>query len=564
MSYNDQVTLEASFENWKQERAAGLTVDPFLYYCVEQFMKPFDLSDEEINYGITDGSDDGGVDAIYFLINRAMLVRDDSDVDHKNTSTAHLIIIQVKGGKDGFKVNETQKMVFFADDLLDLSCGVESLTSKYHPRLLEIMRIFKEKYRLIAGGFPSVNVDFYYINKADERGPHPNAVSAAEMVKEKVSRHLNRAQCNFNFINLQALLGQVSRRQPKARLLNWSWPPMQTEEGYVGLVKLRDYYKFICNEYGNIEDRIFEANVRAYQQSTPVNKEIRETLNSDEQMNFWLLNNGVTIIASKADNVGARSLSLEDPQIVNGLQTSREIFGYFSDFPTSTDERAILVKVIETTDAAAQDAIIKATNSQTRMQKASLRATDPIHRQIEELFKQYGLYYDRRKGFYKDKGTPISKIVSVPELLQALVSILLQRPDDARGRPSDYVKDDEKYDRLFGRDRFPLGIYLTCVLMMQRVKDFVDSLEIERNEKIDVKFYVASLLACRLTQEVDPSPDKLMRVNVEDIEETLLNDCFKRVWKMYQALGANASVARGPDLTKRLRAYVRSSLSAKK
>jgi hypothetical protein len=39
--------------------------------------------------------------------------------------------------------------------------------------------------------------------------------------------------------------------------------------------------------------------------------------------------------------------------------------------------------------------------------------TDQIHRDIEELFKGSGLFYDRRKGFYKDQGKPIKKIVSV-------------------------------------------------------------------------------------------------------------------------------------------------------
>src|SRR3712207_2319946 len=62
MGYNDLVALNANFENWKQDRAQGLIVDPFLFYCVEQFVKPFDLSDEEILDGITDGSHDGGVD----------------------------------------------------------------------------------------------------------------------------------------------------------------------------------------------------------------------------------------------------------------------------------------------------------------------------------------------------------------------------------------------------------------------------------------------------------------------------------------------------------------------
>src|SRR5262245_17804640 len=83
------------------------------------------------------------------------------------------------------------------------------------------------------------------------------------------------------------------------------------------------------------------------------------------------------------------------------------------------------------------------------MQAESLRMTDQIHRDIEEIFKAADLYYDRRKGFYKDQGRPIKKIVSVNAVAQAVISIMLQRPDDARARPGDYFKDENRYRSIF-------------------------------------------------------------------------------------------------------------------
>lgn len=101
--------------------------------------------------------------------------------------------------------------------------------------------------------------------------------------------------------------------------------------------------------------------------------------------------------------------------------------------------------------------------------------------------------------------------------------------------------------------------------MLRRVEQFLDSIkELERGIRIDVKFYVAALLSCRLTNEADPSPQKLINVDVNTIEDALLKDCFKRVWKLYVDAGANATVARGQELNKRLRTYIRRSLSAKK
>jgi hypothetical protein len=45
------------------------------------------------------------------------------------------------------------------------------------------------------------------------------------------------------------------------------------------------------------------------------------------------------------------------------------------------------------------------------MPPEALRATDPIHRKIEEVFGTFGLFYDRRKGYYKDLNKPAASII---------------------------------------------------------------------------------------------------------------------------------------------------------
>lgn len=242
---------------------------------------------------------------------------------------------------------------------------------------------------------------------------------------------------------------------------------------------------------------------------------------------------------------------------MNGLQTSREIFNYFSEGTPSGDERSILVKVIETGNPVVRDAVIKATNSQNKMPPASLRATDPIHHQIEDLFKQYDLYYDRRKGFYKDQGKAIDKIVSVTALVQAVVSIVQQRPDDGRARPSDYIKDDQRFESIFREDKLPLGVYLTCVSLMRRVDAFPDVVSLERGEARNVKFYVAAYLTCALTKQLDPTPEQVLNIDVRSIDDAVIRDCYVRVWKKYEELGKSDTVARGPDLLKHLRTEIR-------
>ena len=95
----------------------------------------------------------------------------------------------------------------------------------------------------------------------------------------------------------------------------------------------------------------------------------------------------MSILAAKP-TLSGKTLTLEDPQIVNGLQTSTELHKYFQSQNTEEDDRAILVRMIEPSDSASRDRIIKATNSQTKISAASLRATEKIHRDIEEFFQR--------------------------------------------------------------------------------------------------------------------------------------------------------------------------------
>ena len=120
-------------------------------------------------------------------------------------------------------------------------------------------------------------------------------------------------------------------------------------------------------------------------------------------------------------------------------------------------------------DKVVRDDVIRATNSQNKMPDEALRTTDPIHRQIEALFQQFELYYDRRRGQYKDEGKPIDQIVSVLELLQAVLAIVLKRPDDARARPRKYMRDDRLYTAVFGQQAFSLPVYLKSVLLQRKI-----------------------------------------------------------------------------------------------
>lgn len=560
MSKNDEIVLAANFQSWKGRQGDLKGVAPWLYFVAEQIVKPYALlDDEELRSGLTDGSGDGGSDAIYILANPRRLITEDSDLDPKSVSSLQLVIIQAKES-GGFKHTEIDKWCMLTNDLLDLSKPADSFGDRYNTDVVRTMRVWKKEYlRITSESMPQVSIDYFYVTGSDA-APDSIAKDAGQRVKATVAAHL-QATCTVHHIGATQLWELVQRRPPKAKTLLWAGQPMDTAEGWVGLVKLRDFGDLLTED-GALAERIFESNVRGFQDETGVNNGIRETLESDDHSaNFWMLNNGVTIISPKAAQAGHLRLTIEDPQIVNGLQTSRLIYAYCTGAKAAKakdDKRAVLVRVVQAAEADLQDKIIQATNSQNKMPAASLRMTDQVHRNIEEYFKKVDLFYDRRKGYYKDQGKPVRKIISVNAVSQAVISVLLQRPDDARARPGDYFKDDEKYKSVFGEQS--VGAYLSCVHLVRRVDRFLENQTIESSDQKNLRFYVAALLARELTSMAKPVAPKLPAFDqIEKIEDKVVSASFARVRKVYDDLSLKLdrdkdNIARGPDLLKKLNA----------
>ena len=158
------------------------------------------------------------------------------------------------------------------------------------------------------------------------------------------------------------------------------------------------------------------------------------------------------------------------------MQTSTQIFNYFDQIGNQTEQRKrhLLVRVIVPTDNASRDKIIKASNSQTSIPPAQLRATDEIHRDIEQFFKNQGYFYDRRKNFYKNAGKPRSSIVTIPELAQGITAILLREPNVARSRPASLLNDEARYQKIFNK-QYGMDLYLRVAQYMKSITSFLRS-----------------------------------------------------------------------------------------
>jgi len=354
------------------------------------------------------------------------------------------------------------------------------------------------------------------------------------------------AAFQFDFIGAKDLL-ELARKQPTTTYEMTVTESLSSEGGYIALVKLKDLYNFLSDESDQLVKTLFESNVRDYQGSTQVNEEIQKSLSERGKEDFWWLNNGITVVASKAVQSG-KTLTIEDPQIVNGQQTSTEIFNFFKESNTDSEERTVMVRVISVSESASRDRIIKATNSQTSIPPASLRATDKIHRDIEEYLSPFGLYYDRRKNSQKNIGRPVDQIVSIALMAQAIMSIILQRPDSARARPSTLLKKDEDYKTLFSTD-YPIEVYYVAAKTIKSVQSFLRSkTDILPKEKTNLLFYVAMHVVCTVTNKPNPTVADIAALKPENLSDEILEGGLKFVKVRYLALGGDDKAAKGSQL----------------
>lgn len=485
---------------------------------------------------------------LYTFVNGELLKEDTEINSNQKKNHIELVVIQSKTSAS-FKEAAVTKFRESAEDLFNLANNPDDYTERYNADLIDKSKLFRNAYSKLAGTFPRLEIHYYYATQGVE--VHPNVEGKVPKLQESIGEMFGGAEFSFDFIGASKLLEMTRNVPSTSRVLEVSESPIGTDAGsYLCLVSLSKYFEFVSDS-GSLARSIFESNVRDYQGSVVVNTGIRKTLENANSENFWYLNNGVTIITPKAVLAG-KQLTIEDPQIVNGLQTSHEIYQHFSQLEDHTgDDRSVLVRVICEENEEARDRIIRATNSQTSIPPASLRSSDEIHRNIEDFLKSNGYYYDRKKNYYKNQGMPVAKIISISYMAQTMMATNLLKPDSARARPSTLINSDTEYRKIFSLD-YPIDIYLKVIQIMKTVEVYLKpencGIELERKTITNIEFYVAMMVSIGLAGSKEDVSTKLAALPAITIAQELLAKSLETVLQEFNNLGATDQVAKGPDL----------------
>jgi hypothetical protein len=559
---NARQILDEVLGDQQQQIAKKISADEFFeFFVAREVLRPFPLEVSEIEDGITDNGDDGGIDSAYLFVQGNLIDGDVTADDLENYQKNVLIdwiLIQSKR-EVGFKQRAVELIEKTLRDSFDLKKTEKQLSKQYNTDIVAAIMRFRETRRILRSRWPDIEVNVYYATRGDAEALHPKVPDRKNDLESFVIGSLPKTKCTVHFLGARQLIDLASRIPKTQRALKYSSLMPAGKDGYICLVPLRSYYEFI-SENGQLLYPLFESNVRDYSPDYEVNKGIRATLTNRTPEDFWCLNNGITIITDKI--APETELEVNDPQIVNGLQTSQEIFGHFHDHPDTDDDRKLLVRVIRSQSTESQDRIINATNRQTAISADQLHATEPIHRDIERYFPP-ALYYDRRRNNWKYRDKPKDQVVGIKELAQILLAVFKQRPDTSRGRPGDSFtkKNVELYKELFPADKpHPLDFYLFSAVLHKKVETFLRTVKpkLDRRVKNDVRFYVSMCAACLATERAAPMPTDMAKQDAAKISDPVLGESLRIVNKIYERLGGTEKVAKGPQMREELKAVLAS------
>jgi AIPR protein len=257
------------------------------------------------------------------------------------------------------------------------------------------------------------------------------------------------------------------------------------EEGYVVTVKAKDFIEqVLIDKNDKLRQRIFEENVRDFiGLEGEVNAEIADTLKDGlKQKRFGILNNGITIISPDV-KVAGLDIYLRDFQIVNGCQTSNVLF---ENRGSVTDDATLMLKVVETSDPAVVDDIVRSTNRQAKVEEHQFLATLDAVKAIELYFdargaeEEYRLYFERQKNqFSAHENVKPIRVFEIKEIARCVGAMFLDKPDIASRYPNRLTSEMRAsvFDRTYLEE-----IYHVAAYTLYRIKLLIG------NKRIDGRY----------------------------------------------------------------------------
>jgi hypothetical protein len=456
--------------------------EKFATYCVisSRFSGTFDLDD------VSTGAGDEGIDGVAIIIDEVVIPSVEEaqaifDSPRRNHDV-DILFVQAKRS-ESFDLGDFLK---FKEGILRFA--VQTPYTVTDEVLSENRRIFDlvlNEVPKVRNGKPSVTARF--VATGQYQNPAALETALADFRTQIAALGLFH-EIDLRFIDRDELtrlwVGTYSG-------INASLPAFSTaalpiiagiDEAYLAVVRAKDFvHNLLLTEDGNLRNQVFEENVRSFLgQDNPVNQSIGATLASETASRFPVLNNGITIVSPDVKLQGT-TLHLTNYQIVNGCQTSNVLF----ENRETLGDVMVNIKVVKTQNEDVFSQLVRATNSQTKVEDTQFLSLRPIVKRLEQYFNTYEgtesrLYLERRDRQYVGQDIPATRIFSLHNAAKCVAAMFCNRPELAARYPKQMYQ--ELTEIMFADSTREATFYAAC-LTMYRFNLLVSNSTIPQNMK---------------------------------------------------------------------------------
>lgn len=537
MGTNDTILIDGILDNMILTNHLDNTAEnrgkQFEDFAISELLKNYDLTREQILDGLVDGGDDGGIDGLYFFVN-GNYISDKSTILPKTNAHLEIFVLTCKH-HDTYELSPLESVDSSLSELFDMTIKTGSLNSKYKKDILAKRELLIYLYRKLSPALTKTNIYVRYVSRGVSESVAENIKCKGDKIESTCNKLFSITTSEMKFIGSKELLilyrtkrnGTVDLKIKKG---------FQCGKDFVVLVQLTDYFNFITDSNQKLKRYFFEENVRDYLGSNRTNTDIMHTLEALEEIDFWNLNNGITILSSSAtlyDNV----LEAENIQIVNGLQTTNTIFNFFSNGGIDKKDRSVLVKIIVSTEPVVRKNIIQATNNQSVIPLYSLHATDKIQKDIEDILYKNNIYYERKDKYYQNLGIHVDDIVAPLYLAGGYISLILKLPHRAVLLKSKFMNNPIQYNKVFN-EQIPLSVWINISKILKKVDkispNYKGTIKTSQDKYLRSVRPIVSLIAtAKVIGKLGFGTNDIISLNPQLITDELIEDVTRNTIRFF-------------------------------
>ncbi|KJJ85117.1 abortive infection phage resistance protein [Candidatus Omnitrophus magneticus] len=526
----------------------------FLYFSVKTIFSIYNFSEEEIFDCITEGGEDFGVDAIHVS----------EEID--NEFTVSLFQVKYKRNLEGdfsFPEKGVKALVNAIRYIFDPSLELKNINNRLKIKVEDVRSLISD------GFFPRIRAIAC-----------SNGINWNDSAQEEINRANLGGQVKFEYWNHDKFLQILQSAKSIDDTIQFSGEATVENFNYSSVFVGRISVEEVANLFKRHGEALLDKNIRKYLglKGNRVNEDIRKTLISDDRINFYFYNNGVTFICDDFlyNNLQRMDykVKVKNLQIINGGQTCMTIYKTLLEEDQAlfkvSQEAFVLVRLYKIERGRNDENFIRkvtfATNNQNPVDLKDLKSNDDVQRRLEEDIKNLSFQYHRKRGDTPLKNTDITIGIAA----EAILSILRERPNQAKFFAREHF--GKLYDEIFNdslrgaqviaavllyriaenkRKRPPAGtkdfiVYASCFLAMRMGKYLLRDLGCSNMAELDHRNFL------KAKNLIEKNGEEYFRASIEDIDKALKELYGDREISMQQL---SATFRRG-DLISTLKAKV--------